>query len=338
MLFLFAGDERQLRELLGREDDRARRHRLARHQPLDTVWLSDNKEHFGFHDGIAQPSIAGFGPEGAAAPGSSPEIPAGEVILGYKNAYGEIPLSPTASNPTGLGHPHDFGRNGSYVVFRQLQQNVKAFWESVDRRAEGHPCDRKRLAAKMVGRWPNGAPLAVHHDCEPANFDETKANDFWYRDDLDGDHCPIGAHIRRTNPRDGLRPNTTESLKVADRHRLLRRGRTYGQPVSRSFDPDEILRSPDEPEGDRGLHFICFNTDISRQFEFVQSTWMNGAKFDGLYGDPDPIIAPHLEPNTFTVQASPVRRRYQDMERFVTMVGGAYLFMPGRSALCFLTD
>jgi Dyp-type peroxidase family len=350
MLFLFAVNAKQLDDLVQTEMKCAQRHGLAPRQPLETVWLPDNKEHFGFHDGIAQPGIAGFGGDGVAAPESAPEIPAGEVILGYPNAYGVIPLSPTVgenaasaahlppivNDPPGPEPSRDFGRNGSYVVFRQLDQNVKAFWESVDRRAAGDPGRRRMLAAKMVGRWPNGAPLVKHPCAEPAAFDQKTANDFWYRDDLAGDHCPIGAHIRRTNPRDGLRPDTAESLKVADRHRLLRRGRAYGQPAARSFDPDEILRS--EPGRGRGLHFICFNTDISRQFEFVQSTWMNGAKFDGLYGDPDPMIAPHgSSPNTFTVQASPVRRRYQDMERFVTTVGGAYLFMPGLNALRFLT-
>lgn len=350
MLFLFASDKRRLNTLVGTEETRAQRHGLVPRRPLDTVFLPDSKEHFGFHDGIAQPSIAGFGPAGATKAGSSPEIPAGEVILGYENAYGVVPLSPTVpESPVSAAHleapardpahralQRDFGRNGSYVVFRQLKQEVHAFWDSVDRRAAGDPSERKRLAAKMVGRWPNGAPLVLHPCVEPASFDEESGNDFWYRDDLEGDRCPIGAHIRRSNPRDGLRPDTTESLKVADRHRLLRRGRAYGQPLAASFDPDEILRSRDV-DGARGLHFICFNTDISRQFEFVQSTWMNGGKFDGLYDDPDPMMAPHLLPSTFTAQASPVRRRYQKMERFVTTVGGAYLFMPGLSALRFLT-
>ena len=140
-------------------------------------------------------------------------------------------------------------------------------------------------------------------------------------------------------------PNTEDSLLVADRHRLLRRGRAYGPPVAASFDPADILNAPDEPGRERGLHFICFNTDIARQFEFVQNTWVNNRKFDGLYADPDPVSAPHADPATaqygeeigqFTVQECPVRHRIPNLPPFVTMVGGAYLFMPGIGALEYL--
>ena len=251
-------------------------------------------------------------------------------------------LAPTLPDSSGLARPRDLGRNGSYIVFRQLQQNVKAFWKDVDERAQSDPACRKLLAAKMVGRWPNGAPLVRYPCDEPAQPDETRLNDFWYRHDLDGDRCPIGAHIRRTNPRDGMRPHTGESLLVSGRHRLLRRGRAYGHPLAQSFDPDDILKAPDEPNPNRGLHFICFNTDIARQFEFVQSTWANNGKFDGLYGDPDPLIAPNgakrpEDRGKFTVQNVPVRQRHHELKRFVTPVGGAYLFMPGINALRYLT-
>jgi Dyp-type peroxidase family len=353
MLFLFAEDEASFDRLKSRESERARRHHVTLGTPLATTWLGD-KEHFGFNDGIAQPVIGGLERD-RTRPDNRTVLPAGEVILGYPNAYDVIPMSPTVpedgiskkyleppeEDPARLAKARDFGRNGSYIVFRQLEQHVKAFWSDVNDRADGDPCRRKLLAAKMVGRWPNGAPLVLHSS-EPAHFD-TSANDFSYEQDLDGDKCPIGAHIRRTNPRDGLRPDTGESRRVSGRHHLLRRGRGYGTPLSETFDPDEILKTT-EADGGRGLHFICFNTDIGRQFEFVQSTWMNSAKFDGLYGDPDPLMAPHLEPSCeddvrcFTAQNSPVRRRYRNLTtRFVTMVGGAYLFMPGIKALRYLT-
>jgi Dyp-type peroxidase family len=249
-------------------------------------------------------------------------------------------LKEAAPDPAGLTKPRDLGRNGSYVVFRQLQQDVKEFWKDIHQRSAADPDLRKKLAAKMVGRWPNGAPLVLEPDVEPPSLNRDTENDFWYRDDLDGDACPIGAHIRRTNPRDGLHPDTHQSLVVADRHRLLRRGRAYGQPIAASFDPDEILTKPDPHDGRRGLHFICFNTDISRQFEFVQQTWMNSGKFDGLHGDPDAIVAARGAggAGNFTVQQCPVRRRYTDLKQFVTTVGGAYLFMPGFRALRYLVD
>ncbi len=131
---------------------------------------------------------------------------------------------------------------------------------------------------------------------------------------------------------------------VSSRHRLLRRGRSYGRPLHAAFEPDEIMRCPDEAKPERGLHFICFNTDISRQFEFVQGTWMNNPKFDGLYGDPDALISPHQPPpakraeeaGRFTMQGELVRERLTGLKQFVTTVGGCYLFMPGFRAMRYL--
>jgi Dyp-type peroxidase family len=376
MLFLYADSRERLVQMLKDEQIHADAHEVTLAVPLDSIMLSGEREHFGFHDGIAQPRIAGLkadtsqAPKGFAAPKpartnvpvTAAAIPAGEVILGYPNAYGIIPMTPTvpdrgvAQSLLALAPPdpaepshtsrRDLGRNGSYVVFRQLQQDVKAFWQFLDRQAGSDGARRKLLAAKTVGRWPNGAPL-VHFDAaEPDRFEMTKANAFWYKDDLAGDRCPIGSHIRRSNPRDGLLPNRADSLLVADRHRLLRRGRAYGPPLAESFDPDDILAT--DGSGDRGLHFICFNTDLARQFEFVQNTWINSMKFDGLYWEPDPVVAPHLaqhearhpeEVSRFTFMSAecPVRHRLSDLPRVVTMVGGAYLFMPGLAALRFLS-
>ncbi|HYJ80256.1 MAG TPA: hypothetical protein VEW03_11665, partial [Longimicrobiaceae bacterium] len=156
----------------------------------------------------------------------------------------------------------------------------------------------------------------------------------------------LGSHIRRTNPRDGMQTGPTDSLLVADRHRMLRRGRAYGPPLAPSFDPDDILAAPDDGQ-ERGLHFICFGTDIVRQFEFVQGTWVSNGKFDGLYADPDPVIARHCDPqqarypeqvSSFTEPRCPVRHRERALERFVTMRGGAYFFMPGLAALRYLAS
>jgi Dyp-type peroxidase family len=369
MLFLFAGTAERLEDMLAEERARGAAHGVELDPPLESVMLADDKEHFGFHDGIAQPRIAGFKPDAAGSAEKAPPIPAGEVVLGYTNAYGRMPASPAVREdalsstlfPPAVPDPfdtdtstrrRDLGRNGSYVVFRTLEQDVPAFWRFVDERAGHDPQERKRLAAKMVGRWPNGAPLVWDDQREPP-FDREKADRFLYAasGDQHGARCPLGAHIRRTNPRDGMAPDPAESLKVADRHRLLRRGRAYGAPVADSFDPKDILAAPAEAAGpdaqpeERGLHFICFNTDIARQFEFVQNTWVNGSKFDGLYADPDPVIAPHVDPaapphpeqvSNFTVQGCPVRHRVQGLPRFVTMRGGAYLFMPGLNALEYL--
>ena len=289
---------------------------------LDTSPLED-REHFGFRDGVAQPSIAELGP--APYPDS---ITAGEFVLGYPNEYGLL-----------TDVPADFGRNGSYLVFRQLSQDVQAFWDyceqatlrpdgSVDTEA------RTRLAAKMVGRWPSGAPLALAPDADDPAL--AVANDFGYHaEDPHGLRCPVGAHVRRSNPRDSLdpQPGSRRSIDVGKRHRLLRRGRKYGPLLAR----DELLSAgaPGEwRDDDRGLHFICLVGNIARQFEFVQRTWINSPRFAGLYDNPDPLMGP--EPpggRTFTVPAHPVRERHTGLPRFVTTRGGAYFFLPGLAAL-----
>lgn len=361
MLFVFAEDPERLQAMLRAEAGRGDEHGVALGAPLGTVMLAADKEHFGFHDGLAQPRIGGLSALESVARSREPEIPAGEVILGYTNAYGKLPDSPHVPDagaareilPEAAPDPddpyrrirRDLGRNGSYMVIRQLEQDVKAFWRFLDARSGGDPERRKWLGAKMVGRWPNGAPLVLHPEKEPPEFDRSSANDFLYTEDLQGERCPVGAHVRRTNPRDGMQPSPAESLLVADRHRLLRRGRAYGPPLAESLDPSEMLQAEDPAAGERGLHFICFNSDIVRQFEFVQNTWVNSMKFDGLYSDPDPLIAPHVDPtrarapeqvSAFTVQQCPVRHRERGLPRAVWMRGGAYLFMPGRRALRYL--
>jgi deferrochelatase/peroxidase EfeB len=136
-------------------------------------------------------------------------------------------------------------------------------------------------------------------------------------------------------------------MAVASHHRILRRGRAYGEPLAEGADPDRLMR---EDGVERGLYFICLNADIARQFELIQQTWLNNAKFDGLYADPDPVAAGHPRPPTgpvdeasqrrmqrnFTFPRRPVRERCTDMPLFVTPVGGAYFFLPGMRALKFL--
>ncbi|HYH80662.1 MAG TPA: hypothetical protein VEX86_12740, partial [Longimicrobium sp.] len=266
MLFLFADTSDRLKDLVAEEAGHAAAAGIALGAPLGSVMLAGDKEHFGFHDGIAQPRIDGLKSDADAA-SNEPKVPAGEVVLGYPNAYGHLPATPSvpvteatrkllpAAPPdpydTTLGERRDLGRNGSYLVFRQYAQDVKAFWSYLDASAGHDPERRKWLGAKMVGRWPNGAPLEEFPQAEPPGFDAATANEFMYGKDLHGERCPLGSHVRRTNPRDGMGPTPAESLLVSDRHRLLRRGRAYGPPLAPSFDPADILAS--SGEGERGL-------------------------------------------------------------------------------------
>ena len=212
---------------------------------------------------------------------------------------------------------------------------MRGFWRFIDASVP-HPAERTRLAAKMVGRWPGGAALALAPDRDDPALSEANEFGYFHEDPL-GVRCPVGAHIRRTNPRDSLDPGpgTEKSLAINRRHRLLRRGREYGQALSADAALTESL-APDEA---RGLHFICLNGNIARQFEFVQNTWLNNPKFAGLYDDSDPLVgqsAPYG--GTFTMPSESVRARINGMPRFVRVRGGAYFFLPGLNALRHLAS
>jgi Dyp-type peroxidase family len=318
---------------------------LAQIERLDTAQLTD-REHFGFRDGISQPTIEGLGRSDTPAN----TIKAGEFVLGYQNEYDRYtdrPTVPTSADPQSLlpTHPdssgeRDLGRNGSYLVFRQMSQDVRGFWRFVDAAARGpdgtsNPEARTRLAAKMVGRWPNGAPMTVSPDDDPKLSD---FNDFGYGEsDKAGLSCPISAHVRRTHPRDSLDPDpgTERSIELDKRHRLLRRGRAYGSTIA----PEERLTDVVNDDEPRGLHFISLCANISRQFEFVQHTWVNNPKFDGLYDDVDPLVGRRGPAGaTFTLPSGPVRRRITGMPSFVTVHGGGYFFLPGLRALQYLAS
>jgi Dyp-type peroxidase family len=328
---------------------------------IDTCRLrDDNKEHFGFHDGIASPTIEGLGGRGIAS--SLPPVKAGEFILGYENEYQRFTTRPVVDrvfDPKHLLKPDvegsggvDFGRNGSYLVFRQLYQDVHGFWSFIDQAAgklqgAGAARGRSWLAAKMIGRWQSGAPLVL----APERDDPALASkdDFVYRaGDADGIACPIGAHVRRTNPRDAfMLVNAADSMALSNRHRLLRRGRSYGPALAESMTPEEVLaRGPDGV--DRGLCFICLTANISRQFEFVQGSWMNDPTFNQLHDDVDPLLgqrgrfsASEGKPGavgTLTIPALPVRTRVHGLPNFVSVRGGAYFFLPGKAALRYLAQ
>jgi Dyp-type peroxidase family len=284
-------------------------------------------EPFGFRDGISQPLVEGLSKTGPKAT----TVRFGEFVLGYPNEHGRI------TDAALIERAPELGRNGSYLVLRQLSQDVCGFWRFVDRatqRPDGSsdPDRRVRLAAKLVGRWPSGAPLVL----APERDDPLLGgeNEFrYFADDPRGVRCPVGAHIRRANPRDSLDPSpgTDGSLAINRRHRILRRGREYGSslPIEEALDGDDAATRGDE----RGLHFICLNANIARQFEFVHFTWLNDPKFAGLYDDSDPIVSPsHPFGGTFTIPTEGLRERIVDVPRFVSVKGGAYFFLPGIAA------
>ncbi|WP_028063960.1 Dyp-type peroxidase [Solirubrobacter soli] len=327
-LLLYAGDGTELdaiqRDLVGDASSG-----VSVTAELDTT--PGDRDHFGFADGISQPVI-----EGMRDGRPDDVVKAGEFVLGYPNQYGQLtgrPLLPARDDrdrilppdPEGSGGA-DLGANGSYLVFRQLEQDVPAFWSFVEGAADG---DAIELASRMVGRWPDGAPLVLAPDHPPPELGDLNAFRY-HRLDPDGLRCPLGAHVRRAHPRDMLdpHPGTEHSIGIDKHHRLLRRGRRYGTEMSR----DAAINGG--AEGSRGLHFLCLCGNIQRQFEFIQHTWVNSPKFAGLRDDADPLLGP--PGRTMTIQAEPVRKRVMDLPSFVKTVGGGYFFLPGVRATRYL--
>jgi deferrochelatase/peroxidase EfeB len=179
-----------------------------------------------------------------------------------------------------------------------------------------------------VGRWPSGAPLVRAPEGDDAAH--ARDNTFVYDNDPTGQRCPLGAHIRRANPRDSLEPGPEESAVLTRRHMIMRRGRPYGPPIA----PFQKEPTPQE----RGLFFIAVNANLGRQFEFMQQTWLNNPKFDGLYDETDPLTGPR-DPKlggSFSIPDVPARRRLHGLPAFVTTHGGGYFFLPGLPALRYL--
>jgi Dyp-type peroxidase family len=341
LLMIYARDDQELAEVYGTLRDQFSTGGLVEVKTLDTFDIGGT-EHFGFKDGISQPFIQELAP---STPGKDENtVKAGEFILGYRNEYGlytDRPLLKPAEDPQGLlpadvagSGGRDLGRNGSYLVFRQMRQDVPGFWNVVDRatRSSDGTSDltaRTRVAAKMVGRWPSGAPLLKAPDQDDPTLADD--NDFGYHEiDPNGFNCPVGSHIRRANPRDSLDPDpgSARSIAIGKRHMILRRGREYGKPMAEDTASEE-----------RGLHFICLNGNIARQFEFIQHTWLNNPKFDGLYDESDPIAGTNTSRGgMFTIQGKPVRRRILDLPQFVAVRGGAYFFLPGVRAIRYLAS
>ncbi|GHN01055.1 peroxidase [Cytophagales bacterium WSM2-2] len=316
-------------------------HKVTIVQSIISDDLEGDKEHFGFHDGISQPVIRSL--KGKKVSSKSNVVADGEFIFGYLNEYDKMPISPILDSPDQF----DFGKNGSYMVFRQLKQNVKEFWNYMSTQSGGDINEAIHLASKMMGRYLNGTPLALSPDKPDAKLAEE--NNFgYYSTDKFGEKCPFGAHVRKANPRDGMNDDPVESTTVTNRHRILRRGRPYGAPCAPSMNPEDILKAA-QPAHEVGLVFICFNTNISRQFEFVQQQWMNNKKFYHLYNDPDPIVGidgkPPVNgvskaepPGEFTIQNCPVRKKLTGVPQFTVMKGGAYFFFPAIGAISRLID
>ena len=313
VLVAVSPDEQRLEQALERA-----RETYRKMSGIEAIWrqnchaLPTETEPFGFRDGISHPAI-----EGSGIPGSNPQerpLKAGEFVLGYRDEMGGIQKTT----------PEILGRNGTYVVFRKLHQRVAAFRQYLKANSTS-AADEELLAAKMMGRWRSGAPLALcpFHDNPELGSDPHRNNDFLFEaDDPAGLKTPGGSHIRRCNPRDAA------IAGVGRIHRMIRRGTAYGPMLPEGVMVDDGV--------DRGLMFAFVGANIGRQFEFVQSQWVNDGVFFGAGDDKDPI-AGSGEIN-FTLPRKPVRKRLQGIPKFVVTRGGEYCFMPGLRALRWLAE
>ncbi|HSU67437.1 MAG TPA: hypothetical protein VLJ39_11230, partial [Tepidisphaeraceae bacterium] len=215
---------------------------------VDAIWRqdchvpADKRNPFGFADGLSNPGI-----EGTSFLGSNPQelpIKAGEFFLGYPNEFDEV---------TAMPEPEVLGRNGTYIAMAKYHTRVAAFRQYLRANA-ADPADEERVGAKIVGRWPSGAPLSLapEQDDPDLGADPRRNNNFLYQaDDPRGLKCPLGSHARRMNPRDA------DIIGVTRLHRVMRRGTAYGPMLPHGVMEDDGV--------DRGIVFLFIGADLERQ-------------------------------------------------------------------------
>jgi deferrochelatase/peroxidase EfeB len=334
---LYGADADELAKLSADIDITGIDHKTIEFQPNDGAQM---REPSGFVDGVSQPILRDASKLDPMRRLDQLIAP-GEIVLGHEDDSTFTPrtaslhmredphnLLPETSHDQNL---RDFGRDGTFLVVRQLQQKVSAFNDYLRDTAQdprvraaaggGEEAAQGWVAAKLMGRWRNGTSL-VRYPNAPGP-DGAADNDFRFGiEDPDGVACPFGAHIRRANPRDSFDAKAPEPLKITNRHRILRIGRIY------------------RGEKDVGMMFMCLNADIERQFEFVQQTWLRAPSFHGLNNEVDPmaVSADNVDrkQNIMTVPTPQGPLELRGLSEFVQVIGSGYFFMPGRRCLEFL--
>jgi len=343
--------------------------------------LPTAKEHFGYTDGISNPFFKGMTAEmGELAGGGKkndkgklgygdPELDStwlpletGEFILGHKDEAQEYPVAPM---------PPLMAKNGSFLVYRKLHENVGKFNAYLDKAAENFPGGKELLAAKFVGRWRNGVPVTTLPNESDANAlsekrhaaiaaittaatpeEKIKAQEayrvinkkfqaFDYNNDISGGRCPVGAHTRRANPRGALEFGHEKAFDtpgaVDNRRRIIRRGLPYGSSAG----------DPTSNDGNHGTIIMTIHANIKRQFEFVLQQWINYGNDFKLANDKDPLCGNHDEregigDGRMIIQATNATDAppyfLSELPRFVETRGGEYFFIPSITALRMIAE
>jgi Dyp-type peroxidase family len=285
------------------------------------------KEHFGYTDGFGNPDYLGIcratqPGQGKLVDGKWVPLATGELLLGYADEAGELPVAPM---------PHILAANGTFMVYRKLHQNVATFREYLDAESKkygaGDAAAKEKLAGKLIGRWRDGTPLELSPDKQDFALtqDPNRSTNFSYGADADGTKCPMGAHIRRVHPRDAF----GFEGRLVHRRRITRRGLPYG--------PFAAEGEPVTDAEDRGVVFMALNASITRQFEFVQQQWIEYGNDAHLGNDKDPLIGNHGGRGRFVVQGDRSETNpphvCPHLPSFVELRGGDYFFLPSITAL-----
>lgn len=287
------------------------------------------KEHFGYTDGFGNPDYLGMERKSKEQPGqgkllkdgSWAPLATGELLLGYADEAGELPVAPM---------PHLLANNGTFMVYRKLQQNVATFRKYLDEKGKEYPGGKEKLASKFVGRWRDGTPTELSPDREDAAIvaDPSKNVNFTFGKDPSGASCPLGAHLRRVNPRDAFGFHG----KLTDRRRITRRGLPYG-----SYVPEG---EPITDNEERGVAFMALNASLARQFEFIQQQWIEYGNDSHQGNDKDLLLGNHGEHangSKFAIQGSADPNNPPficgGLTNFVELRGGDYFFIPSMTAL-----
>lgn len=272
----------------------------------------NGREPFGFADDVSQPWIDGVHPHDPRRFGGGKlvrrrgqlawePIAVGEFILGEIDEGGDVSLVPA---------PSAVFQGATFLVIRKLEQNVDEFHAWSARTARARPRFRADLEEKLVGRRRDGTPLASSR-----GYADASRNDFTFGSDPEGFACPMSAHIRRANPRDGLGFDG----EPAHRHRMIRRGMPY-------FDPD----------GSEGLVFAAMGASLLDKFEFVQRQWLNDGNPFRVGSAPDLVAGSWAGTRHVVIhdRDGPVVARVE--HPFVRTRGGAYFVLPAMAGLWYL--
>jgi Dyp-type peroxidase family len=249
------------------------------------------------------------------------KLATGELLLGYADEAGELPVAPL---------PHLLANNGTFMVYRKLHQNVATFRRYLDEKARLYPGGKEKLASKFVGRWRDGTPTETSPDREDQGIVEDKNHNvnFTFGKDPQGTSCPMGAHVRRVNPRDAFGFNG----RLINRRRITRRGLPYGKYASEGQEVRD-----DEP---RGVVFMALNASLARQFEFIQQQWIEYGNDSRQGNDKDALLGNHGElegRSKFMIQGTDDTKNQPflcgGLTNFVELRGGDYFFVPSMTAL-----